>query len=473
MRGNNILAWGAARSWAILPETLSAMAEFALRDKLDAEDFRPLVQHTKTTQERLEIQMAMDKGQTLSGTENVVMRDGVALISMIGPIFRYGDMFSEMSGALTLDQLRSDYEVALKNPAVKSILFVIDSPGGEAAGIGDFAQYISETRVKKPVKAFAAYQCCSAAYWLAAATESISASSTSVVGSIGAVVQANNPDFQKEKKPLTFVSAKSKKKAPDLSTEEGKSVIQDRVDALGEIFMESVANLRGMKIEDVEATEGAALVGKYALEAGLTDKITTLEAVVQSMVPRMGGNMAKNTGFIAALKEAFTALEEDETLSDPIVAPTEQMNISPSDIAELAQLRADKAKLQGEKLQMEATAFAKDIIFANKALPAEMTDLIEAYLDAAMDDLHHGPLTLADGVIVNRTDRVKARQDRRIPHTLVDTTPKQPEKLRVIHNPEFSDQNRNKPMTAEREEYLLSLTPEGQETLRLRKLGQA
>src|SRR4051794_15054748 len=41
-------------------------------------------------------------GERLDGTRDAVFRDGVAVIPVIGPIVRYADFFTDISGAVTL-----------------------------------------------------------------------------------------------------------------------------------------------------------------------------------------------------------------------------------------------------------------------------------------------------------------------------------------------------------------------------------
>lgn len=58
---------------------------------------------------------------------------------------------------------------------------------------------------------------------------------------------------------------------------------------------------------------------------------------------------------------------------------------------------AKVARLEAERIQSEAVAFADKQIGAHKALPAERESIITAYTQALEQDVAHGPVTFADG----------------------------------------------------------------------------
>jgi ClpP class serine protease len=78
-------------------------------------------------------------GHKLDNARTVAVRNGVAIVPVTGPIFRYANMFTEISGATSTKILATDIRQALDNPAVKAIVLNIDSPGGVASGINELA----------------------------------------------------------------------------------------------------------------------------------------------------------------------------------------------------------------------------------------------------------------------------------------------------------------------------------------------
>lgn len=79
-------------------------------------------------------------------------------------LFRYANMFTEISGANSTQILATDIRQALDNPAVKAIVLNIDSPEGVAGGINELADMIYAGRSQKRIVAYVCGTCASAAY---------------------------------------------------------------------------------------------------------------------------------------------------------------------------------------------------------------------------------------------------------------------------------------------------------------------
>jgi ClpP class serine protease len=257
-------------AWAIVPEALAALVEIATRDQLTADDLALVAQQL---------------GRPLDNSHAVELRGPVAVLPVIGPIFRYADSFGLISGGTTVETLAQDFAQALANPQVGAILLNIDSPGGEATGIAELAAQIRAARGVKPVVAYAGGDCCSAAYWLASAADLLVIDSIAQVGSIGAVMAVPNPDAAgRVATRLEFVSSQSPQKRPDPRTEGGRSQIQARVDALAGVFIAQVAANRGLSEAQVAATEGAVFVGQAAVDRGLADRLGSYEGVIAELL---------------------------------------------------------------------------------------------------------------------------------------------------------------------------------------------
>lgn len=243
-------------------------------------------------------------GTRLEGSQRAVVRDGVAIIPVFGPIFRRANMMTEMSGAASLELVARDLGVAAQADNVKAILLEIDSPGGQVAGISELAGLIARLKEQKPVCAFIGGTGASAAYWLAAACSGIAASSTAIVGSIGCLGGYRKTDDG----TVTVVSSQSPRKNPDPDTEEGRADLQATIDALASVFVADVARYRGVTEQTVlsDFGQGGVLVGRAALKAGMVDRISSLEATVRSLA-RNPSNLARG------------ARAEDEMTDDTIL----------------------------------------------------------------------------------------------------------------------------------------------------------
>lgn len=106
-------------------------------------------------------------GRPLTNTRAVTVREGVAMVPVMGPIFRYANMFTEVSAATSIQMLAADLQTAVDDPAIKAIILEIDSPGGQLAGVSELAAQIRAANSSKPVVAYISDMGASAAYWLA------------------------------------------------------------------------------------------------------------------------------------------------------------------------------------------------------------------------------------------------------------------------------------------------------------------
>lgn len=271
----------ASQPWAMQPAMLETMAAIAQRQGEDVQ----------AVEARL--------GRPLQNARSVSVRDGVAVVPVIGPIFRYANLFTEVSGATSLDVLAREFSAAVDDPLVKAVVLNIDSPGGQATGVAEFAHMIRAA--DKPVVAYVDGSGASGAYWIAAAADEIVLAKTAEVGSIGVVVGVDTRPSATG--VVELVSSQSPRKRPDLSTDAGRAQIQDRIDALAQVFVEDVAAYRGVAVETVlaEFGQGDMRLGATAVALGMADRVSTLEEVLAGLAGatqggrHMGANATDDT----------------------------------------------------------------------------------------------------------------------------------------------------------------------------------
>jgi len=266
----------AAQPWAIQPDMLETISAIARRENESPE----------AVEARL--------GRPLQNARDVSVRDGVAIISVTGPVFRYANLFTQISGATSIDILARDFTAADEDPAINDIVMVFDTPGGIAAGISEFAQMVRNS--KTHVTAYVDNMAASAGYWMAAAANEIVVSKTSEVGSVGAVVGL---DTRKSENSIEIVSSQSPKKRVDVNTPEGREQIQTRIDALAQVFVEDVAEYRGVSVDYVLANfgQGDMRMGVEAVKLKMADRVSTLEEVIAGLSGSTSGGshiMASN-----------------------------------------------------------------------------------------------------------------------------------------------------------------------------------
>ena len=112
-----------------------------------------------------------------------VTDDGTAVIRCFGSIAEAPAWMALWCGIVSPSRLATVFDRYRSDPRVKQVWLMLDSPGGETAGVDVLAQQISD--FPHPVHAIIGSECCSAAYWLASQCESISAHRSATVGACG------------------------------------------------------------------------------------------------------------------------------------------------------------------------------------------------------------------------------------------------------------------------------------------------
>lgn len=267
-----ILAAIRSQPWAILPEYLQALEAVALR----VLDDPALLAVKEDGHEDRQISAVAQMGCRAPATRTAMLRDGVGMLPLTGPIFPRANIMTEMSGATSLDVAAADLRALQASPDVRSLLMVVDSPGGAVAQVNDFARLVAAS--SKPVSVHVTGMCCSAAYWIAsAASGGISLDPTGVVGSIGVLISTSyqvEPDSE-GRRDLDIASSNAPNKRPDLSTDEGRAQVRQMLDGIEEIFIQSVARGRGVTEATVrkEFGQGGNKTGKDAKAAGMIDRV--------------------------------------------------------------------------------------------------------------------------------------------------------------------------------------------------------
>ena len=250
--------------WAITSSALTTILDIAARQNAPLEA------------------VAAKLGRELQNSYRLEMRDGIAVLPVVGPLFRYANLFTQVSGASSYELLAKDFTQAVENPDVKAIVLNIDSPGGEVNGCAEFADMIHEARGVKPIVAYASGDAASGAYWIAAAADEIVVSKTSALGSIGVVgVYRGN----KGEDAVEVVSSQSPYKRLDPDTDDGRARLQKRIDAMADVFVDAVAKYRGVASSHVQNHYGSGdvFIGDAAVKQGLADRIGSFEKLLSEL----------------------------------------------------------------------------------------------------------------------------------------------------------------------------------------------
>lgn len=278
-----LLAAIRAQPWAILPEYLEAIEALALRAmQADVLEFLAKDGHQARLAETRGAVAAT--GTPLQGAEMSTVRNGVAVVPVLGPVFPRANLIGSSSGGTGLDAVMRDFRVALASPDVERVVMLFDSPGGVVSGLGEAADAIHGAA--KPVTSFVTGMGASAAYWLASQAGQIVLDRAASVGSIGVVASTSRQEAigADGRRSYEVVSSNAPNKRPDLSTEEGRAALQAEVDAIEAVFIADVARGRKVSAGMVRADfgRGGMLPAAAAVAAGMADRIGTLDSVLQT-----------------------------------------------------------------------------------------------------------------------------------------------------------------------------------------------
>lgn len=178
---------------------------------------------------------------------------------------------------------------ATENPAVRTILLDIDSPGGTVNGTPELAQVVRTVAKNKHVYAFTAGQCCSAAYWVASQADVIYAAPSATVGSIGVILPVVDSSALYDRcglKMEVFSAGKYKSAGMDGTslTEEQRDRLTQQINATWESFKQAVTRRRAIDEADME---GQSFYGTEAREKKLVDACAgSLTAVQAKLIAR-------------------------------------------------------------------------------------------------------------------------------------------------------------------------------------------
>lgn len=301
--------------------------------------------------------VAVQTGEMVEDARRATVRGNVAIVPVVGPIFRRANLFTDMSGATSVELLARDFRAALEDPSVEAILLDIDSPGGEVNGISEMSDLIFEAREQMPIRAFVGGAGASGAYWLASSAREVVTADTALLGSIGvrtAFVDTSERDRQRGIQRIEFVSSQSPNKVPDPTEENGRAQIQRVVDELAEIFIQAVARNRNVTRETVvtEFGGGAVFVGSNAVRRGLADRVGTFEGVLSEMQDETAssgvqGGLAADTGLEETMSDSAEG-QDERTLEEKNLTAKEVREAFPEASAEI---EAEAREAERERIQ--------------------------------------------------------------------------------------------------------------------------
>lgn len=201
---------------------------------------------------------------------NLSIAGNTAQIAIEGILTEKLDFFAFLFGGgnTTYASIRDAVAAAEADPNVRQVVYMVASPGGTVEGLFETLAVIDAA--KKPATVVAS-QATSAAYAIAAVAGKIKANTPAAqFGSIGVAASVLNLE-----EVVDITNTESPDKRPDVSTDEGKKVVQRQLDGIFEVFTDAIAQGRGVDVKDVVENygRGAVLVAKEAKRIGMIDAV--------------------------------------------------------------------------------------------------------------------------------------------------------------------------------------------------------
>lgn len=336
----------------------------------------------------------------------------VGVISVDGALVSEEDPFNPWVGVVGYPTIARALNQLLAEPEVKSIVLAINSPGGNAEGVGEAGDAIKAASQVKPVVAWTGSNMLSAGYWLGSSAQAVYGTKMARVGSIGAVTTFTSLSRMLKENGIDVEVVRSSpmKAMPHHSeplTDKGRGKLQKEVDFFHSLFIDHVVQSR-TNLSSVRASEGWAsgesFFGEEASRLGLLDAplkslnalISELDSVHNSVSVYGGLDMpqrvvinASSAGTARAALSAGIPIDElDPELvaqtdeSDPVDEPEEddasEAPAEPVSAPAVAAGLDSGASSLIERLHAEATKAGVELALARQEISKLTSQLEEA-----------------------------------------------------------------------------------------------
>lgn len=216
---------------------------------------------------------------------------GVAVIDIVGPLYKEPDLYNWIFGTLTYPQLADQAEQARRDPRVMATLLRIDSPGGTVAGVSDLCDALLRLRSQKPVVAAVSDLCASGAYMAASCASRVTCDSDGWVGSIGVYLvvddvsrmyQAAGWDvmvFRTDEDPLKGAAVPGTPISPEQAADYQRQVNDRGTEMIRQIY----TGRPGLKAAGMKLPDGRVYIAAEAQRMGLIDAVAPWAVVLEAM----------------------------------------------------------------------------------------------------------------------------------------------------------------------------------------------
>jgi HK97 family phage prohead protease len=221
------------------------------------------------------------------------LSNGLAVIPIYGTLVKRAMPMDAMSGMTSYEDLRTQIDTAMADPNCQGLLFDVDSPGGESAGMFELADYIYSLRGEKPMYSISNDSMYSAAYGIASAADQCYITNVGGAGSIGVYMLHVDQSERDKMAGLKYTYISSGDRKTDGNPHEALSdpaleAAQAEVDRQRQMFVDLVARNRGLDTKKVFDTEAAVYHAGDACDMGLCDMVGSMEDSIDQMEELFG-----------------------------------------------------------------------------------------------------------------------------------------------------------------------------------------
>ena len=224
-------------------------------------------------------------------------------------LFAYGSPFPVQSGAHTAvvkvngvigadadidaERFAIGLQAAFENDAVRGVIVHINSPGGSAVQAARMYETLRRYRADypdTPLYAVIEDLGASGGYYVAAGAEEIYADQSSLVGSIGVIIEGFGFVDTLQKLGVerrVFAAGKNKDMLDPFAPLDPRATVHaaSLVDAVHEQFISAIRSSRGDRLADHEDVfSGLVFTGTQALELGLVDGFGSVDFVARELI---------------------------------------------------------------------------------------------------------------------------------------------------------------------------------------------
>ncbi|MCP1647279.1 S49 family peptidase [Pseudomonas nitroreducens] len=236
-------------------------------------------------------------------------KTGVEVIPVHGVLVSRGSHLNACETMTSYEDLRAQLKQAVADPLVERIVLDIDSPGGAAVGAFELAADLRAMSRIKPITGLVNFMAYSGGYLIGSACSELVVSQTSGIGSIGVIASHMDRSGMEEKAGVKVTTVYRGAHKNDLSpheplTDQSMQVLDAIVQESYELFVNAVAEYRGLSPQQVMATEAGLYRGQQAITAGLADRLQSPQDAVDELSRAVALNRAGRSGNISVRAKA-------------------------------------------------------------------------------------------------------------------------------------------------------------------------